>query len=61
MKKMVFHIIHSLKTLLVWLRRKKLQVRMVQYLFVRNALHITLSMNYYKNILNIVQIMKQFL
>ena len=34
---------------------------MVQYLFVRNALHITLSMNYEKITLHIVQIMKQFL
>ena len=43
------------------IRRKKLQVRMVQYLFVRSVLLITLKKNYYKNISYIVQIMKQFL
>ena len=34
---------------------------MVKYLFVRSVLHISLRMNYYKNISYIVQIMKQFL
>ena len=40
---------------------KKLRVRMVQYLFVKGVLHISLKKNYYKNISYTVQIMKQFL